>query len=52
MNNRLKKQKEANSNGASKDMERDVCTSAFSPEHARLDNPDLPCDDSRGGAAK
>lgn len=51
MKNRGKKGKKAQSKGASQEMEREVCTSAFSPEHARLDNPDLPCDDSRGGGA-
>ncbi|WP_156906662.1 hypothetical protein [Desulforegula conservatrix] len=31
--------------------EKDVCTMAASPEHARIDDPDLPCDDARGGGA-
>lgn len=32
--------------------EKDVCTMAASAEHARIDDPDLPCDDARGTEAK
>lgn len=31
--------------------EKDVCIMAASPEHARIDDPDLPCDDARGTGA-
>jgi hypothetical protein len=30
-------------------MEMDQCTLAATPEHARLDDPDEPCDDGRAG---
>lgn len=32
--------------------EKEVCTMAASPEHARLDSPDMPCDDARGTNSK
>lgn len=46
--------KEKNNSKAMKtpvERDKDVCTMAASPEHARTDDPDLPCDDARGTGA-
>ena len=32
-------------------VEKNVCTMSASPEHARFDSPDTPCDDARGTGA-
>ncbi len=35
--------------GTMDEVKLDQCTLADTPEHARLDGPDEPCDDGRGG---